>query len=163
MRSRSEQSQHIPKLAALWRVDVNVQHCIISASHKSREEKRWWENHHGHLFYRKDISLCCCWGEESDLHQLHGWLGKQAPEPQLLRTMLSLELIFLLWEWQQDINCIYMAVTTFWPPPDRAMLCYKGGIANTERNTTAQRQVGETSSVSFPECPSRLGSETLHV
>ena len=122
--------------------------------------------HHCHLFTER-ILLSAAASEEGKaiyISLISDWESKlQSHSSWLLRTMLSLELIFLLWERQQDMNCVCTATTALWPPPDRVMLFYKGGVVNTERNTTARRQVGEKSSVNIPECPSPLGSETRHV
>lgn len=152
MRSRSEQSQDIPKvwsaLAVLWSLDVNVQHCPSSTSHKWRAENWWCKNHHCYLFTER-ISASAASEEEKAIYislisDLESKLRSHSS--WLLRTVLSLEMIFLLWEQQQDMNPLCTALAKLWPPLPGVMLCYKGGKAKTERNTSAQRQVGEKSS-----------------
>lgn len=107
MRSRSERSQHIPKLCfAVALCGGGCQCAALSTQRFPQGERREQEHYHCHLFIEKIlVSAASEKGRAlyvSFMSDLESEL-LAAEEP-----MLSLELIFL----QQDMNCVCTAVTT---------------------------------------------------
>lgn len=139
MRSSSEQSQHNPKHCS---VEGGCGCTALSTHCCTLRWKRWWGKQSLSFLSREDICLCCFWGQQSLLHQLHKALKKQVPEAQGLAAehspITGADLSPVGTATGHEKNSRGSTLLWLWPPSDTAVLCSKGGWANRETHLCSE-------------------------
>lgn len=139
---------------ALWKVDVDVQHCQCNAGHKLRWKS--WGNNHCHLFLTRMFASAAAEGSKdfyiSFIRHLKSEFQRHRP------WVLSTTLIYAVGTTTGHEETRQTIFLWLWPSSDTAVLCSKGGWAN--RPTHLHLEAAEKSSVIFTGCPSGSGSET---